>query len=74
MEQRVFVSILFCSIHGQYEETTGWNFIPVPNQAFYMFIYYMEIIDSEGNILEGYGDGSSFSAPSYCSSNCFNFK
>jgi hypothetical protein len=55
----IVVSLLISNLFSAFtEENTGWTYIQSINQAFYIFISPMDIIDSDGNTIEGYGDGS----------------
>jgi len=51
----LFIGNLFPSFT---ESQTEWSYVQGINQAFYIFISPMDIIDSDGNTIEGYGDGT----------------
>ena len=40
------------------DSNTGWSYIQSSNQTFYFFIDYMNIVDQDSNMIEGYGDGT----------------
>jgi len=55
----IIFSLFICNLFSAFtEENTGWTYIQSTNQSFYIFVYPMNVIDAEGNTVEGYGDGS----------------
>ena len=61
----LLLSSLFSSVD---EPNTGWSYVQSSTQVFYIFIDGMNIVDEEGVVIEGYGDGtnSSISQNSDC--------
>jgi len=53
------VSSLFAAV---IESNTGWSYLSSDQQTFYIFIGDIDIMDSEGAQIEGYGDGSGSSS------------
>ena len=64
----LFISNLFSAFT---ESQTGWNYVQGGNQTFYIFLSPMNVVDTDGTSIEGYGDGSNgiSSDTSYCGLN-----
>ena len=46
------------------ESNTGWSYLSSDQQTFYIFIDYISMANQNGDLIEGYGDGSGSSSSS----------